>query len=135
MISPRTVPPLLGHLLGSMDDDFIVAEWSDPAGPPGPPRVIAPLHRHLKDDEAWYVLEGVLCIQNGDEILELNAGAGALVKRGTPHTYWNPGSGESRYLLIMTPRIHRLIEAIHSLHDRSPENLSKVFHVHDSELL
>jgi len=135
MISPRKVPPLLGHLLGSTDGDFIVAEWSDPGGPPGPPRLIAPLHRHQKDDEAWYVLEGVLCIQNGDEILELNAGAGALVKRGTPHTYWNPGSGVSRYLLIMTPVIHRLIEAIHSLHDRSPENLRKVFHEHDSELL
>jgi mannose-6-phosphate isomerase-like protein (cupin superfamily) len=135
MRSPRTVPPLFGHLLGSTDDDFVVAEWRDPGGPTGPPRLIAPLHRHHKDDEAWYVLEGVLCIQNGDEVLELKAGAAELVKKGTAHTYWNPGSGEARYLLIMPPTIHRLIQAIHALHDRSPESLRKVFTEHDSELL
>lgn len=31
-------PQLAGNLLGSETSDFILAEWSDAGGPPGPPR-------------------------------------------------------------------------------------------------
>ena len=57
------------------------------------------------------------------------------MKKGTPHTYWNPGLGRARYLLVMTPRIYHLIEAIHALKERTPENLREVFARHDSEML
>lgn len=131
----RIAPRLQGNVLGSAAGDFVVAEWRDPGGPPDPPRLIAPLHRHLNDDEAWYVLEGVLLIQNGDEIVELQAGSGLVVSKGTPHTYWNPVTTPARYLLIMTPRLYRLIQAIHALEQRTPETLRRVFAEHDSELL
>jgi len=36
-----------------------------------------------------------------------------LASRGTPHTYWSAGDEEARYLLIMTPKIAKLIDAIH----------------------
>jgi mannose-6-phosphate isomerase-like protein (cupin superfamily) len=97
--------------------------------------LIAPLHLHRSDDEAWYVLEGVLCVQRGDEVAEVRAGAAVLVPRGTPHTYWNPTAEPVRYLLVMTPRILHLIEAIHALKERSPAALRAVFEEHDSELL
>ncbi|PYT72520.1 MAG: hypothetical protein DMG42_14325 [Acidobacteria bacterium] len=42
------------------------------------------------------------CVQVGDKEVELRAGSGVLVPRGSPHTYWNPGPGPTRYLLIMT---------------------------------
>jgi mannose-6-phosphate isomerase-like protein (cupin superfamily) len=97
--------------------------------------MIAPLHLHRSDDEAWYVLEGTLCVQRGDEVVEVPAGAGVLVARGTPHTYWNPGPTPVRYLLFMTPTILGLIQAIHRLQDRSAGSLKAVFEQYDSELL
>jgi len=93
------------------------------------------LHLHRSDDEAWYVLEGVLRVKVGNEDLELRAGSGALVPRGTPHTYWNPGPDRVRYLLIMTSRIYQLIQDIHAMSERTPATLRAVFEKHDSELL
>src|ERR1700719_1591144 len=102
MSSPNIAPPLSGHVIGSVDDAFVIAEWRDPGGPPGPPRLIAPRHVHYSDDEAWYVLEGALCVEIGSEVMEVPAGSAAFVRRGTPHTYWNPLASQTRYLLVMT---------------------------------
>ena len=115
--------------------DFVVAEWKDSGGPPGPPRWIAPLHLHRNDDEAWHVLEGTLCVRVGKDIVEAYAGSAILVPRGTPHTYWNPGQGLLRYLLIMTSNIYSLIQDIHAMSERSPAALRAVFEKHDSEVL
>ena len=128
-------PPLAGQVLGTVDDSFVVAEWRDPGGPPGPPRLIAPRHLHRSDDEAWYVLEGTLRIQMGDKEVEARAGAAVLVPRGTIHTYWNPGPGLTRYLLIMSSRIYGLIQAVHAAQDRSPAALRILFEKYDSELV
>jgi len=128
-------PPLAGNVIGSVGTSFVVAEWKDAGGPPGPPRWIAPLHLHRNDDEAWYVLEGTLCVRVGKDIVEANVGSAVLVPRGTPHTYWNPGSGLLRYLLIMTSNTYSLIQDIHAMKDLSPGALRAVFEKHDSELL
>jgi len=133
--SSSIAPPLAGHTLGAIDDDFVVAEWQDPGGPPGPPRLIAPLHLHHRDDEAWYVLEGSLLVQVGNQVIEARAGSGVLVPKGTPHTYWNPSPGVVRYLLVMTSNIYRLIHEIHTMPDRSAPFLQAVFKKYDSELL
>jgi mannose-6-phosphate isomerase-like protein (cupin superfamily) len=130
-----TPPPLAGNVLGSGNDSFVIAEWRDPGAPPGPPRWIAPLHLHHHDDEAWYVVEGALRVKKGDDEVEARAGSAIFVPRGTPHTYWNAGAEPLRYLLIMTPNIHRLIQAIHAAHDRSPAALQALFRSYDSELL
>jgi len=135
MNSQLTVPPLAGRTLGTSKDSFVLAEWRDAGGPPGPPRFIAPLHLHHKDDEAWYVLEGVLWVRAGDKDVEANAGSAVFVPRGTPHTYWNPGPGPLRYLLVMTPRIYELILAIHAMKERTPGTLQELFRKYDSELL
>jgi uncharacterized cupin superfamily protein len=135
MSAPSAALPLAGNVLGSTGDSFVIAEWRDAGGPPGPPRWIAPLHLHRSDDEAWYVLEGALCVRSGAEVIEARAGAAVLVPRGTPHTYWNPGPGPTRYLLVMTSNIYSLIKAIHAMLERSPAALRAVFSTHDSELL
>jgi uncharacterized cupin superfamily protein len=132
---PTTAPPLAGNALGSVESDFVIAEWRDPGGPAGQRRLIAPPHVHRKDDEAWYVLEGVLRVQVGESEVEAAAGSGVLVPRGTPHTYWNPGPGPVRYLLIMTANIFQLIQDIHAMKERTPEGLKAVFQKHDSELV
>jgi mannose-6-phosphate isomerase-like protein (cupin superfamily) len=128
-------PPLSGNIIGSVDDAFVVAEWRDAGGPPGPPRLIAPRHVHYSDDEAWYVLEGTLRVQVGTDEVEVRAGSAVFVPRGTPHTYWNPGPGPVRYLLVMTSKIYRLIQEIHAMPERTPATLRQVLKKYDSELL
>ena len=111
-------------------ESFVIADWTDPGTHPGCP--IAGLHLHRSDDEAWIVLEGRLGFQIGDSEREVGAGELLLVPRGTPHSYWNAHSQPTRYLLVMTPRIRDLIEALHS-GDR--EDYARIFDEHDSELL
>lgn len=135
MTSPAIAPALAGNTLGSGTNNFVIAEWRDAGGSVGERRLIAPLHVHHNDDEAWYVLDGALCIQMGDKVVEARAGAGVLVPRGTPHTYWNPGPGPTRYLLVMTANIYQLIQDIHTMKERTPDALAAAFHKHDSELV
>jgi mannose-6-phosphate isomerase-like protein (cupin superfamily) len=130
-----TAAALAGRVLGSTENNFVIAEWQDPGGPPGPPRLIAPPHVHFNDDEAWYVLEGTLIVRRGDEEVEAKAGAAVLVPRGMPHTYWNPDTKPLRYLLVMTPNIYGLIQEIHAMKERSVPALREVFKKRDSELL
>jgi mannose-6-phosphate isomerase-like protein (cupin superfamily) len=130
-----TATPLAGNMLGGPGGDFVIAEWQDPGAPPGPPRYIAPIHVHHADDEAWYVLEGTLCVLSGDTIVETHAGSAVFVPKGTRHTYWNPTPTPTRYLLIMTTRIDRLIKEIHAMSDRTPEKMQALFRRYDSELL
>jgi len=135
MNSPVSIPPLAGSTLGTGKNSFVIAEWRDAGGLPGPTRFIAPLHLHHNDDEAWYVLEGTLGVRVGDRHVEAKAGSAVLVPRGTPHTYWNAGPGLLRYLLVMTPRIYELIQEIHATPERTPAVLRGVFQKHGSELL
>ena len=75
------------------------------------------------------------CIRVGEGVVEARAGAAVFVPRGTAHTYWNPGPGLVRYLLIMTPNVYSLIEDIHALTERSPRAMAEIFEKHDSELV
>lgn len=103
-------PPLFGNdLVGS---DFTIAEWVD-NGETSADRPIAPLHRHLDDDEAWIVLEGRLGFIRGDERLEAGPGAAVLVPRGVAHAFWNAGDEPARYVIVMPPRVAALVAAIH----------------------
>jgi mannose-6-phosphate isomerase-like protein (cupin superfamily) len=113
--------------VGLRSGSFTIVEWRAPVDD----RWIAPLHVHHADDEAWYVLEGRLGFRVGDEELVAGAGSAVLVPRGTAHTYWNAGEVEARYLLVLTPRIADLIEAIH----RPGADIPGAFAAHDSEIL
>lgn len=92
---------------------------------------IAPLHIHHHDDEAWYVLSGRLGFRLGDDELTADAGTAVLARRGVPHTYRNAGESEAAYLLVMTPRIAQLIDAIHE----PGADVPALFRAHDSEIL
>ena len=105
----------------SAGTDFTIAEWADD-GESSAERPIAPLHLHRADDEAWYVLEGTLGFAP-----RRRAARGARRRRrcssraASPHTYWNAGAGAARYLIVMTPRIAALIEALHEPGVRRPD--------------
>ena len=69
-----------------------------------PPRALgSPLHRHAREDEFSYVLEGRLGAQLGDDLVE--AGPGELVRkpRGQEHAFWNAGDEPLRFLEIISP--------------------------------
>ena len=130
-----TAPPLAGRVIGSVGGAFVIAEWQDAGGPAEPRRPIAPLNLHYRDDEAWYVVEGALRVQMGENEVDAQAGCAVYVSRGTPHTYWNPGPGPVRYLLMTTANIFRLIQELHAMPDRSLSAVQAVFRKYDSELL
>jgi len=127
--------PLEGETIGHSDGSFLIAEWTDDGKYWGSKNPIAPLHRHLEEDEAWYVLEGRLGFRVAEEVVEVGAGGALLVPKGTAHTYWNASPTPCRYLLIMGPKTHALIGAIHAASDRSPEALRHLFAFHEAELL
>jgi mannose-6-phosphate isomerase-like protein (cupin superfamily) len=112
-------------------DSFVIADWTDP-GVTSRERPIAGLHLHRSDDEAWFVLSGRLGFQVGEAQREVPAGESILVSRGTPHSFWNAVAEPTRYLLVMTPRLHHLIEVLHA-GDR--DDFARIFEEHDSELL
>jgi mannose-6-phosphate isomerase-like protein (cupin superfamily) len=72
-------------------------EISAPAGWEGPP-----LHHHAFD-EAFYVLDGELTFQLGDELVAAGPGAFVFAPGGTVHTLANLGEARARYLLLCTP--------------------------------
>ena len=71
---------------------------------PMPPRSLAaPLHRHTREDEYTFVLEGQVGCLLGDDVLV--AGPGDLVwkPRNEWHTFWNPTDEPARILEIISP--------------------------------
>jgi mannose-6-phosphate isomerase-like protein (cupin superfamily) len=68
-----------------------------------PRRLAAPLHRHTREDEYSYVLEGRMGALLGDDVVY--AGPGDLVHkpRNQWHTFWNAGDEPARILEIIAP--------------------------------
>jgi mannose-6-phosphate isomerase-like protein (cupin superfamily) len=71
--------------------------------PMSPRALAAPLHRHTREDEYSYVLEGRMGALLGDDVVE--AGPGDLVHkpRNQWHTFWNAGDEPCRILEIISP--------------------------------
>ena len=68
-----------------------------------PPGVGAPLHRHSREDEISYIIEGSFRIWRGEQVLDVGAGAVALLPRGQIHTFQNVGAATGRLLTIIAP--------------------------------
>jgi hypothetical protein len=63
----------------------------------------APLHRHTREDEYSYVLEGRVGALLGDEVLIASPGDLIFKPRGQWHTFWNAGDDAARILEIISP--------------------------------
>jgi mannose-6-phosphate isomerase-like protein (cupin superfamily) len=71
---------------------------------PMPPRALAaPLHRHVKEDEYSFVLEGRVGALLGDDVVEGGPGDLIFKPRGQWHTFWNAGDEPARILEIISP--------------------------------
>ena len=91
-----------GILLRADGDDtagaYTVLEMAVPGATPGPPA-----HVRRESEEAWFVLEGMLTFQLGDQTFEASAGSFVLAPRGTVHSFRNVGPQPARWLTIFSP--------------------------------
>jgi uncharacterized RmlC-like cupin family protein len=104
-----TIASLPDPPISASGETIVIRRWTD-SGPNY-------MHTHLSDDEAWHVLEGSLRFKFLDGEIDACAGTTVFVPAGIPHTYWvtQPGS----YLIILTPRLDRLIARLRTLSDPS----------------
>ena len=110
-MSAKIVGPRDGKAgdLGSLGVRFMA--WASETGGgfslvehPIPPRgLAAPLHRHSREDEYSYVLEGRMGADLGGEVVVAEAGDLVFKPRGEWHTFWNPGDEPCRILEIISP--------------------------------
>ena len=63
----------------------------------------APLHRHAREDEYSYVLEGSMGALLGDDVLIAGPGDLVFKPRNQWHTFWNAGDEPTRILEIVSP--------------------------------
>ncbi len=67
-----------------------------------PPGLQAPLHVHYHEDEGFYVLEGSVTIEVGDDTVELDPGQHAYGPREIPHRF-TVGPDGARMIWVFTP--------------------------------
>lgn len=111
MAGARVVGPEDGEtgFLGSIGVRFMIDGDESGGGfslvehPMGPRALAAPLHRHNREDEYSYVLEGRMGALLGDEVLEAGPGDLVFKPRDQWHTFWNAGEEPARILEIISP--------------------------------
>jgi quercetin dioxygenase-like cupin family protein len=63
----------------------------------------APLHRHTREDEYSYVIEGRVGALLGDDVVIGSPGDLIFKPRNQWHTFWNAGDEPARLLEIISP--------------------------------
>jgi mannose-6-phosphate isomerase-like protein (cupin superfamily) len=107
----RIVGPLDGKLgkLGGIGIRFLVDGAESGGGfslvehPMEPRALAAPLHRHSREDEYSFVLEGRVGADLGGEIVYGEVGDLIFKPKGQWHTFWNAADAPARILEIISP--------------------------------
>jgi mannose-6-phosphate isomerase-like protein (cupin superfamily) len=68
-----------------------------------PPRSAVPLHVHRREDETFFILEGIMEATCADLTVPLKCGSTIFLPRNIPHSYRNPSDETARYLILITP--------------------------------
>ena len=63
----------------------------------------APMHKHTRESEISYVLEGELSVIQNGEVQTARAGQFIVKPMGIFHTFWNAGDKMVRFIEIITP--------------------------------
>lgn len=75
-----------------------------------------PLHRHSREDEWFYVLDGEITIEIDGQRSIARAGASAFAPRGTAHAYQNFRDETAHILVMVTPAgLDRFFEDVTAL--------------------
>ncbi len=107
----RIVGPKDGKLgkLGGIGVRFMIHGAESGGGfalvehPMEPRALAAPMHRHSREDEYSFVLEGRVGADLGGEIVYGEVGDLIFKPRGQWHTFWNAGDAPARILEIISP--------------------------------
>jgi quercetin dioxygenase-like cupin family protein len=110
-LAPKVVGPHDGKtgFLGSIGVRFMIdgAEASDRFSlvehPMSARALAAPMHRHAREDEYSYVLEGSIGALLGDSVVIGQPGDLVFKPRNQWHTFWNAGDKPARILEIISP--------------------------------
>ena len=95
--------------LGSIGVRFMIDGLDSGGGfslvehPMSPRALGAPLHRHSREDEYSYVIEGCVGALLGNEVVEGGPGELIFKPRNQWHTFWNAGDTPARLLEIISP--------------------------------
>ena len=108
---PRNVGPSDGKYVDLSTVGVRFMAWMEETGGafsmvehPIPPRTLAaPLHRHSREDEYSYVLEGRMGALLGDDVVHADPGDFVFKPREQWHTFWNAGDEPCRILEIIAP--------------------------------
>ncbi len=68
-----------------------------------PPKAGPPLHRHSREDESFYVLEGEYLFEVDGKQFHAGPGTFAFLPRGTAHTFQNVTDKPAKLLIITQP--------------------------------
>lgn len=68
-----------------------------------PPGLGAPMHRHQRDAECFYMLDGELTFETPDGAVTGRAGDTYFLPVGGRHAFRNDGETEARALVFVTP--------------------------------
>lgn len=74
----------------------LVESWIAPGSSP-------PLHVHRREDESFFVIEGVLRFRVGDEEAVLGPGGFVFAPRNIPHTFVVESETPAHVLTLLTP--------------------------------
>ena len=90
----------------------------------------APVHRHTREDEYSYVLEGRMGALLGDEVVEAGPGDLVFKPRNQWHTFWNAGDEPCRILEIISPagfeRFFRELVDLGGIAEATPEQFAEL---------
>jgi len=86
-----------------IDGDEADERFSLVEHPMSPWALAAPLHRHTREDEYSFVLEGRVGALLGDEVVVGGPGDLIFKPRDQWHTFWNAGDEPARLLEIISP--------------------------------
>src|SRR5215204_2040207 len=124
--APKIVGPNDGDLgfLGSIgsrhmaDGDETGGGFSLVEHPMPPGALAAPLHRHTREDEYSYVLEGRMGALLGDDVVVAETGDFVFKPRNQWHTFWNAGNEAERFF--------RELAALGGAGEAAPEQLAEL---------
>ncbi|MBX3385175.1 MAG: cupin domain-containing protein [Phycisphaeraceae bacterium] len=94
-----------------------------------------PLHRHDREDEFFYVVEGVFRFVIDGRKVEAGPGSFLLAPKGSEHTFVNAGSREGKMVFSVTPSgLESAFRACAALTgngtDVTPDQIGAVFEPH-----
>ena len=68
-----------------------------------PPGGGPPAHYHTREDEGFYIIEGEIAFQIGDQRIIASAGMFANMPIGIPHSFKNESDRPAKLLITMSP--------------------------------